>query len=260
MPNRHPYSDLTIQKSRVSSLIEDSSGAEHLQPTHIPQPNIRNLEDRNRNSSILRSLRTLDDSNTVVEPRGVVVSSRTPPFPSVVPALVEDRTGTRPSVISDWTMGKGAQSLRHPTPTLDIVLTDDGRTSHSEGSEYDCSMEYKFYTPVAGTDMDHDTMEGMQVQNSSDSEDEDEDEDEDEEPRVDSSPRVSIPCEQSLPAARPSRTLGVPLYKVANNMPLLLPKAPFSRGRRLLIPSDSSKPIAWVSMPGDMQFIDGTSR
>lgn len=115
-------------------------------------------------------------------------------------------------------------------------------------------MEYELHTPAVDTDMDHDTMEGVQAHNSSDSEDEDE------EPRVESPPRVFIPREQSPPAARPSRTLGVPLYKVANNMPLALPKSSCARGRRLLIPSDSSKPIAWVSMSGDMEFIDGTSR
>lgn len=156
-------------------------------------------------------------------------------------------------------MDKEAQPPRHPAslvPTPNNVFTGvhgasgaKGQPPYSEGNESDVSMEYECRPTAMDLEMDHNTM---RVQNSSNSEDE--------EPPVDPSPRVSVQREESPPVTRPSKTLRVPLYNIAENMPIPLPHAPFARGRRLLIPSDSTKSIAWVSMRGDMQFIDGTSR
>lgn len=39
-----------------------------------------------------------------------------------------------------------------------------------------------------------------------------------------------------------------------------VPKAPYARGRRLLVPSDRNLPITAVYMRGDLQFIDQTQR
>jgi hypothetical protein len=50
--------------------------------------------------------------------------------------------------------------------------------------------------------------------------------------------------------------LSGPQYHPIENMPVHLPKSPWARARRLLVPSDESRPIAWASMLGDTQWID----
>lgn len=257
--NQQPYSISTMQIPHVYSVsprenYAPSSDGEQPRPTHTSEPRKRYIGYNNNNSFIFRPLRTLDNPSTVAGSRvGVVVPS------SAVPPLVTDSTGNSASASNNRPTGKRTPPPRHPAPLLsnpDNVLTDargingaKGQPPCSEGSESDISMEYECHPPAMDVDMDDNTME---VQNSGDSEDEG--------PSVDSSPRVSIHREESPPVTRLPETVRVPLYKVASNMPIPLPKAPFTRGRRLLISSDSTKPIAWVSMPGDMHFIDGASR
>lgn len=189
-------------------------------------------------------------------PQGQTSNHR--PYSSPTIPLVKESTGNSASASKNSPMGERTQPPRHPAPleSTHDVLTDahgtggaKGQSPSCEGSESDVSMEYEFHAPAKDIDMDDNTTE---VQNSDDSEDE--------ESSVGSSPRVSVHREESPPVTRSSEKLRFPLYKVARNMPMPLPKAPFARARRLLIPSDSSEPIAWASMPGDMHFIDGSSR
>ena len=207
----------------------------------------------NNNPFTLLSLRILDNPSTVVGSRlDVVVPS------TAVPSLVKDSTDNNSKRSKGGPMGERTQPPRHPAPLRSTpdVLTDahgmggeKGQSPYSEGSGSDVSMEYECHAPATDIDMDDNTTE---VQDSDDSEDE--------ESSVGSSPRVSVHREESPPVTRSSETVRVPLYKVARDMPMPLPKAPFARARRLLIPSDSNEPIAWASMPGDMHFIDGSSR
>jgi hypothetical protein len=262
--NQQPDSVVsTTQKSRVYSAssresgasyrTEDVSGDEQPRSMHTPQLSRRYTDHNDNDYSIFRPLRTMNNPSTVVRSRvgGAVTSSG-------LPGLVSDSTGRSSSSNQSSPMGTRTQPTRglaSPIPNPD-VLTDargrngaKGQPSYSDGNESDVSMEYECHAPAIDVDMDHDTAE---VQNSGDSEDE--------ESPVGSSPRVSIHREESPPVIRPPETLRVPRYKVASNMPIPLPKASFTRGRRLLVPSNSAKPIAWLSMPGDMQFIDGTSQ
>ena len=47
-------------------------------------------------------------------------------------------------------------------------------------------------------------------------------------------------------------------YRLMEHMPIILPKSPYTitRARRLLLPSDDSQPIAWVSLRGDTHWVD----
>lgn len=256
--NQQPYSVSKAQNSRVYRVPSRESG-----PSYRPEdpsgdkntsePSRRYTDYNDKDYPILRPLRTLDNPSTVAGSRVELV------FPgSGVPALVQDSTGNSSGANNNSPMGRRTQLPRQPaslTPTPDILPDAHGRNGakdqspHIEGNDSDVSMEYECHAPAMDVDMDHDTTE---VQNSGDSEDE--------EPSVGPSSPVSVHREESLPVTRPPETHRVPLYKVASNMPIPLPKARFSRGRRLLIPSNPTKPIAWVSMPGDMQFIDGTSQ
>ena len=49
-------------------------------------------------------------------------------------------------------------------------------------------------------------------------------------------------------------------YHIIKDMPIVLPRPPRAeaRARRLLLPSHQSRPIAWVSMRGDTQWVDPT--
>ncbi len=255
--NQHPHSFPTIQSPRVYSVpsrendasyrTKGSSVDKRPRSTHPPEPSRRYIDDNDSDSSILRPLRTPDTPSTVVGSRlGVVVPS------SAVPPLVKDSTGKSSSASKDSPMGKQNRPPKHPASLISAagdILTDThgmggakGHPPHSEGSESDISMEYECHAPATDIDME----------NSGDSEDDGS--------SFGSSSRVSVHREESPPVTRSSEKLRVPRYKVARNMPIPLPKAPFARARRLLVPSDSTKPIAWVSMPGDMHFIDGTLR
>jgi len=258
--NQQPGYISAIQKSRVygvSSGENDASyrtdGDEQPRSTHTSRLRRRCIVYSDSDFSILRPLRTMDNPSTVVGSRvGVGVPS------SRVPGLVNDSTGGSSSANKNSPMGTRTRPTRDPAspiPTPNLLTDVHGRngaksqTPYSEGSESDVSMEYECHAPVIDVDMDHDTTD---VQNSGGSGDE--------ESSVGSSSRVSVYREESPPVIRPPETLRVPLFKVASNMPIPLPKAPFARGRRLLIPSKSTKPVAWVSMRGDMQFIDGISQ
>ena len=237
----------------ASYRTEDSSGDEQPRSTHTSRLRRRYIVYSDSDSSILRPLRTMDNPSTVVGSRAGVG------FPSSrVPELVNDSTDSNSSANKKSPMGTQTQPTRDPAspiPTPNLLTDAHGRngaksqTLYSEGSESDVSMEYECHAPVIDIDMDHDTTD---VQNSGDSGDE--------ESSVGSSSRVSVHREESPLVIHPPGTLRVPLFKVASNMPIPLPKTPCARGRRLLIPSKSTKPIAWVSMRGDMQFIDGISQ
>ena len=51
-------------------------------------------------------------------------------------------------------------------------------------------------------------------------------------------------------------------YHIIKDMPIVLPRPPWAgaRARRLLLPSHQSRPIAWVSMRGDTQWVDPTGK
>ena len=256
--NQQPYSVSKPQNPGVYRVSSRESGASYRPEDLSGDKNTSELSRRytdynDNDSSIPRPLRTLDNPSTVVGSRVELVV----PSPGV-PALVQDRTENSSGANENSHMGKRTQLPRHPaslTSTPDILTDAHGRNGakgqppYREGNESDVSMEYECHAPAMDVDMDHDTTE---VQNSGSSEDE--------ESSVGPSSQVSVHREESPPVTRPPEIHRVPLYKVASNMPIPLPKARFARGRRLLIPSNPTEPIAWVSMPGDMQFIDGTSQ
>ena len=69
-------------------------------------------------------------------------------------------------------------------------------------------------------------------------------------PRPSQQPNIeNLPTEPILPTRR---------YHLIEDMPIVLPQPPRTRARRLLLPSHESRPIAWVSMHGDTQWVDPT--